>query len=47
MSIAYEIERIKANISEAYSTAESKSATIPLIQNSENLADTIESIIYI
>ena len=44
MSIANEIERIKSNISSAYSECESKNATMPNILNSENLPSTIASI---
>ena len=44
MSIATEIQRIKANIENAYTKAEEKGATIPTTKNSENLAMTIESI---
>lgn len=44
MSIATEIQRIKANIENAYTKAEEKGATIPTTKNSENLATTIESI---
>ena len=44
MSIATEIQRIKANIENAYTKAEEKGATIPTTKNSENLASTIESI---
>lgn len=44
MSIATEIQRIKANIENAYTKAEGKGATIPTNKNSENLASTIESI---
>lgn len=45
MSIANEIERIKRNIANAYESCLSKGATMPDIQNSENLAETILSII--
>ena len=44
MSIASEINRIKTNISNAYTEAENKGATLPQNQNSDNLADTISSI---
>lgn len=39
-----QVERIKTNIENAYSAAEEKGATLPEIQNSENLADTILSV---
>ena len=44
MSIATEINRIKKNITNAYNACNSKGATIPDIQNSNNLAETINSI---
>lgn len=44
MSIVSEIERIKNNISSAYSECNDKKATMPNIQNSENLPSTIASI---
>ena len=44
MSIVSEIERIKSNISNAYNECASKNATMPEIQNSENLPSTIASI---
>ena len=44
MSIASEIQRIKNNIAAAYSACESKGANMPQLQNSNNLADTINSI---
>ena len=44
MSIASEIQRIKNNIAAAYSASESKGANMPQLQNSNNLADTINSI---
>lgn len=37
-------ERIKSNIASAYTKAEEKGATLPEVQNSENLPATIESI---
>lgn len=45
MSIANEIERIKRNIANAYEACLNKGATMPDIQNSDNLAETILSII--
>ena len=44
MSIATEINRIKNNISDAYAKCQEKGAKMPTIQNSNNLAETINSI---
>ena len=44
MSIASEIQRIKTNIANAYTQANAKGATLPQVQNSANLASTIQSI---
>ena len=44
MSIASEITRIQGNISDAYTAANGKGATMPATQNSANLATTISSI---
>ena len=44
MSVETQIERIKANISNAYASAETKGATIPEVKNSENLASCVDSI---
>lgn len=44
MTIASEIQRIQANIANAYDAAEAKGATLPAVENTENLASTIESI---
>lgn len=44
MSVTSEIERIKTNISNAYTELENKKATIPTLKNSNNLATTISSI---
>ena len=44
MSIASEITRINNNIASAYSQCQSKGATMPLTQNSANLANTISTI---
>ena len=44
MSIASEISRIQGNIASAYTACEGKGATLPVTQNSTNLANTIESI---
>lgn len=44
MSITSEITRIKTNISNAYGELEAKGATIPTEKNSENLADTINTV---
>ena len=44
MTIASEIQRIQTNIASAYDAAEAKGATLPAVENTENLASTIESI---
>lgn len=44
MSITSEISRINNNISDAYDALEAKGATMPQVQNSANLADTIATI---
>lgn len=44
MSVQTEINRIKANVSAAYTTASNMGATMPTNQNSANLADTISTI---
>ena len=44
MTIASEIQRIKDNIADAYTAAEAKGATMPVTENSDSLATTIESI---
>lgn len=44
MSVESEITRIKTNIASAYSKAEDKGASLPEVQNSDNLASVIESI---
>lgn len=44
MSITSEISRIQTNIANAYTVAEAKGATMPVTENSDNLATTIESI---
>lgn len=44
MSIASEITRITGNISDAYTAAQAKGATMPATQNSDNLSTTIGSI---
>lgn len=44
MSIASEITRINNNIASAYTQCQSKGATLPQDQNSDNLATTIASI---
>lgn len=44
MSISSEITRIKNNIVNAYTNCNLKGATMPTIQNSNNLAETINSI---
>lgn len=44
MSITSEIQRIKDNIASAYNECNSKNATMPDIQNSENLPNTIATI---
>lgn len=44
MTIASEIQRIKDNIADAFDAAEAKGATMPVTENSDSLATTIESI---
>lgn len=44
MAVSDQIERIKTNIANAYVTAETKGATMPALQNSENLSATIGTI---
>lgn len=44
MSIQSEIDRISGNIEDAYAAAAAKGATMPSVQNSANLAATIQSI---
>jgi hypothetical protein len=44
MSIVEQITRIQTNIANAYSSCEAKGATLPKIQNSDNLASVIDSI---
>ena len=44
MSIASEIQRIKTNIANAYTSASNKGATLPATQNSANLSSTIDTI---
>ena len=44
MSIVSEINRINTNIANAYSKCNEKGATMPQVQNSSNLANTIDSI---
>lgn len=44
MSIASEITRINNNISNAYTQCNNKGATMPQVQNSDNLSSTIASI---
>lgn len=44
MTIASEVQRIKTNIANAYTSCNSKGATIPASQVSDNLADCINSI---
>lgn len=44
MSVQSEIDRIKSNVASAYSVTNDKGGTMPQIQNSENLAATIDSI---
>lgn len=44
MSIVSEINRINTNIANAYSKCNEKGATMPQVQNSNNLANTINSI---
>ena len=44
MSISSEITRITGNISDTYTAANAKGATMPVTQNSDNLASTIATI---
>lgn len=44
MSVQSEINRIKSNIEDAYDALASKGATMPQTQNSDNLAQTAQSI---
>ena len=44
MSIASEISRISGNVADAYTAANAKGATMPVSQNSDNLATTISTI---
>lgn len=44
MSIASEITRISGNVADAYTAANAKGATMPVTQNSDNLATTIATI---
>ena len=43
-TIEAQINRIKANIANSYAKAAAKGAELPSVQNSENLAATIETI---
>lgn len=47
MSVLTQIERIEANIDAAYMAAADKNATLPIKQDSENLAATIRTIVEI
>jgi hypothetical protein len=44
LSIASEISRINHNIAAAYTACSEKGATMPVTENSDNLADTIATI---
>ena len=44
MSVNEQINRIKTNISDAYSTLETKGATLPTVENSNDLDDTINTL---
>ncbi len=44
MSIQSEINRISGNIANAYSALSVKGAAMPSVQNTDNLANTINSI---
>lgn len=44
MSVAEQINRIKANIASTYTAAQAKGATMPQTQNSDNLAACVQSI---
>lgn len=43
-TIQSEIDRIKGNVEDAYTSLSNKGATIPSSQTSDNLASTIDSI---
>ena len=45
MTIASEIERIKTNIANAYTALGEKGASLPEVQNSTNLADTVATVV--
>ena len=44
MTIASEIQRIQTNIANSYTVCNNKGATMPVTQDSDNLATTIASI---
>lgn len=44
MTVISEIEKLKTNISNAYNALENKCADLPLIQNSENLSTSAETL---
>lgn len=44
-ALEQQIERIKGNIADCYSACKEKDAEMPSIQNSDNLAETIMSIV--
>ena len=43
-ALLQQIERIKSNISDSYEACREKNATMPDVENSENLASTIQTI---
>ena len=44
MTVSTEITRLKTSIANAYDALEAKGATMPAIENPDNLANTVESI---
>lgn len=44
MTVSTEITRLKTSIANAYNALEAKGATMPAIENPDNLANTVESI---
>lgn len=44
-ALEQQIDRIKSNIADCYAACEEKDAEMPSIQNSDNLAETIRSIV--
>ena len=44
MSIESEIQRIETNIASVYHSCEDRGATLPILQNSDNLANCVKTI---